>query len=185
MNKLPLLSSAEDKRLDLLRRFYYNSLPVYADKEEKDFVDKERRFKAIPYGGTSLINDIARLKKLIPKSGIPSFLDVGCGKGNVLNMANSLGFDITGIEFREKYRSCVPYNCFFKCMDAFDYKRYGKHDVIYYYVPIADGVKMTALTTIIVNQMKKGAFLYAIGHCPSRQDMDKLKEISYCIWQKV
>lgn len=93
------------------------------------------------------------------------FVDVGCGIGSKLILANdlSLGVDLVGIEIETSYaevaRKLVP-SADIRCQDAMTVD-YSEFDVIYFYCPFRDLKKERALEEHIVNTAKSGAYILA------------------------
>lgn len=100
------------------------------------------------------------------------FLDVGCGVGNILTMAETYYrsfydtkrekvLEIAGIEHdyrlaqlaRESTRRNIEQ------MDALKFARYGEYDIIHYYRPIKDIGLMMKLEDKIEDEMRVGAVI--------------------------
>jgi SAM-dependent methyltransferase len=100
------------------------------------------------------------------------FLDVGCGPGNVMLIANSFGFVPFGIEYNPVLVQSAPYRELKQYspveteggiyqQDAFEFLHYGDFDVVYLYCPIAVHNLETNLENLIERQLKKGAIYIA------------------------
>jgi len=87
------------------------------------------------------------------------FLDVGCGLGNKVWIAQSLGFDAYGLEINAKYAEiaseCVGADRIF-CHDGITFQGYEDYDVIYFYNPMPTD----ELESAILERAKKGAIIY-------------------------
>ena len=91
-----------------------------------------------------------------------SFMDIGCGIGNILLFAEQFGFDIHGIEKddypRETASSLLDtdqiYNANIRTFGEFD-----KFDVLYYFCPLTDGQR--EFERQIEDVMRPGAILIA------------------------
>ncbi|HID97572.1 MAG TPA: class I SAM-dependent methyltransferase [Thermodesulfobacteriaceae bacterium] len=99
-----------------------------------------------------------------------SFLDVGCGIGNILLIAEEFRFEVFGLE-KDEYpfamaSELIGQDRIFR-EDIRNYKNYGDFDVIYYYCPLTDGPPQMELEILIEDQMKPGAILIA-NHKRSR-----------------
>jgi len=71
-----------------------------------------------------------------------SFLDIGCGIGNILLFAEQFGFDAHGIEKdlypRETASSLLDTDQIYD-EDIRNFERYGDFDILYYFCPLTDG----------------------------------------------
>lgn len=96
----------------------------------------------------------------------PTFLDAGCGVGNILMLASSADFDAYGLEFDKKTveyaRKVNPLWRRIKVRNILFYKEYSKFDVIYYYCPLV-GEKEKKFERCVCNQMKVGGILLPFG----------------------
>lgn len=95
-----------------------------------------------------------------------SFLDIGCGIGNIVLLANEIGFDAYGLEYNSKIyniakRIISSHHIFKGNMTSF--KDYGKYDILYYYLPMADGEAMTKFATKLAKAVKPGAYIIPDG----------------------
>jgi len=92
-----------------------------------------------------------------------TFLDVGCGYGNIMALANFNGFKVSGIEIDKRLidigKTLWGKGFKFYNENAFKFKKYKDFDVIYYYCPMRDVEKEKELEEIIERKMKKGAYL--------------------------
>ena len=91
-----------------------------------------------------------------------SFVDIGCGFGNVMLFAEQFGFDVYGIEkdpasiqvaldFFEPHRLIHA--------DIRSYDNYQQFDVIYYFCPLTEGER--EFEEFLEDRIKKGAILIA------------------------
>jgi SAM-dependent methyltransferase len=102
---------------------------------------------------------------------VKRFLDVGCGPGNVMLIAESLGFLPTGIEYNPSLVRRAPYPRLelysaenargIYQQDAFKFVHYGDFDVVYLYCPVANHGLEVMLENLIESQLKKGAIYIA------------------------
>lgn len=94
----------------------------------------------------------------------PRLLDVGCGIGNVLLIAEQFGFEVYGFE-KDEY----PFRVAAKLIgeeritqaDIWTYQGYGEYEVIYYYRPFSGRIQQLRFEKLIEDTMKKGAILIA------------------------
>jgi len=114
----------------------------------------------------------------------PKFLDVGCGMGNVMIIANALGFKTYGIEFDHKIVQLVKklHNPQIKKGiikdDITTYTNYSKYDIIYYYVPIKNGDIMQDCAKRIADQAKDNAIIIPCGFSYTFVKDERFKSIS-------
>jgi SAM-dependent methyltransferase len=114
-------------------------------------VDKESEFF------NNIIID-ARFLKDLYKIFKPhmSFLELGCGVGNVLRFAKNIGFKVTGIEINQ---NLIQDNTEVINMDIQKYpvENYKNYDVIYIYRPLKNGYD--DYINLIIDNMKSGSIL--------------------------
>jgi len=144
------------------------------------------------------------MEKLTTKQ--PLFLDVGCGIGNIMLYAESLGMEPNGIEYDYRILNQALYpsiyteriymvgygkytypktHTIYHC-DAFKFKGYREYDVIYMYCPVGNVRREQKLEEKIENEMKEEAYYICMGK-QSRKIMrdDRFERIDDCVWQKI
>ena len=92
------------------------------------------------------------------------FIDIGCGIGNVLLVAEQMDFDVWGIEKDE-----FPFKVAAKLLgsqrvsqtDIWHYDDYATFKVIYYFRPFHDGTLQRKFELFIENQLQPGGILIA------------------------
>lgn len=93
-----------------------------------------------------------------------SFLDAGCGIGNIMMLAMGVGFDAHGLEFDpvtiEFARGINPWWQRIREQNILTCNDYGKFDVVYYFCPIAN-VKQEEFEKRVEDQMTVGSLLIA------------------------
>jgi len=126
-----------------------------------------------------------------PGAPPPTFLDIGCGIGNVLLFAEQVGFDIYGIE-KDQYPFYVASRMLgsgrISQDDILDYDRYGDFDVVYYFCPLTDGALQKNFELQVENSLRPGAILIA-----NYKRSDKIKQdprfrklnIDLPVWEKI
>ncbi len=118
------------------------------------------------------------------------FLDVGCGIGNILLVAEQYGFDVFGFEKDEA-------SCRFAMEilgkervwleDAWKFEKYADFDVVYFFRPLPEAGPQSKLEQLIEDRIKPGAIL--IGNLrlgtsiEEDQRFTRLHE-DFPIWQK-
>jgi len=121
----------------------------------------------------------------------PSFVDVGCGIGNILIFAEQFLFDVYGIE-KDEYTVRIAEDLIGKnrieAADITVYPDYARFDVIYYFCPLPDHDPQKKLELYIEDEMKIGAILIANRKKSTAIDKDpRFKRLSGVlpIWEKV
>lgn len=120
-----------------------------------------------------------------------SFLDVGCGIGNILLIAEQFGFDVYGIE-----KDAYPFQVAARLVgadkisqdDIWTYDRFGSFDVIYYFRPFSDREPQYRFEKRIEEQMRAGAILIANHKNSNDIDSDqRFRRLSrdLPVWQKI
>ncbi|MBA3004470.1 MAG: class I SAM-dependent methyltransferase [Desulfurivibrio sp.] len=166
-----------------------------AAKETRNDTDCEYPFVAMDtrqiFSQLGFVSAFLDLDQESPAAPMPRLLDVGCGIGNVLVIAEQFGFDVYGIE-KDEY----PFQVAAKLIgeeriaqaDIWTYEGYGEYEVIYYYRPFSGRVQQLRFEKLIEDSMKTGAILIA-NHKNSEaigQDsrFEKLSP-SLPIWRKI
>lgn len=113
-----------------------------------------------PNASFSILRFMSNLRFIQKTCGVGSrFLDVGCGLGNKVWIAQTLGFDACGLEINKKYAEiageCVGVNRII-CGDGTTFSNYDQYDVIYFYNPMPSD----EIETAIIRNAKKGAIIY-------------------------
>ena len=168
--------SAEE--YDEIRERHSNMMDIFNQIFESFSDEHKRRFREnthypfIPRSSYGVISHLQFLNKFIKNENDEHclrFLDVGCDAGNVLLLANAIfrwPMHAWGIErdrklclmARQFVGSCYDSEYVFN-MDAFNFKKYHKFDIIYYYCPIANHELQKKLELLIEKKMKVGAYL--------------------------
>ena len=119
-----------------------------------------------------------------------TFLDIGCGTGNVLLIAEQFDFDVYGIE-KDDYPCTIARQLIDDAKilqeDIRGYKHYDKYDVVYYFCPFSDGKQQRQFERFIEDQMRTGGILIANQKRSEDIASDaRFKKIHehYHIWQK-
>lgn len=137
-------------------------------------VDKESKFF------NNIIIDVRFLKDFY-KIYQPNltFLELGCGVGNVLRFAKNIGFKVTGLEIDN---NLIQDNTEVINMDILNYpsENYKNYDVIYIYRPLKNGYD--DYINLIVENMKSGSILVT----PMTLQNNKiLKSVGSFMYQKL
>jgi len=94
----------------------------------------------------------------------PRFLDIGCGIGNVLLIAEQFGFDVRGIE-KDPYSfpiaaRLIGQDKIFQA-DIWSYEGYGDFEVLYYFRPFCQREQQLRFERLVEDRMRPGAVLIA------------------------
>ena len=93
-----------------------------------------------------------------------SFVDLGCGAGNVLKYANNIGYEVTGVEFNETLiKYLEDYNYYTNDIKNLDKEFYKNYDVIYCYRPLKDEELIIYINKVI-EYMGVGNYLVIPNH---------------------
>jgi hypothetical protein len=122
------------------------------------FSDGDLRYH--PNASFSAIRFISNLRMIQKLNGVGNrFLDVGCGLGSKVWIAQALGFEAHGLEINPNYAAiageCVGTDRIV-CHDGITFPAYDHYDVIYFYNPMPTN----ELETAILKNAKKGAIIY-------------------------
>lgn len=94
----------------------------------------------------------------------PTLLDVGCGIGNVMLLAEQLGFDVYGIE-KDPHPYGIACRLFdrqrVRDADIWSYENYQSFQVIYYFRPFADRELQLRFERMIEERLQPGGILIA------------------------
>lgn len=126
---------------------------------------KNKSYPFIPYPSYSAVEQIyVAFNRLGSEWNKYSFLDAGCGIGNIMLLANKAGFIAHGLEIDPtilKTASKINRSMFLNMekQSIMTYKHYGYHDVIYYYCPYASCKKERLFEERVENEMKVGAIV--------------------------
>ncbi len=120
-----------------------------------------------------------------------SFLDIGCGTGNVLVIAEQFEFDVYGFE-KDEHPVKVAKRFIGEDRvtqeDIWAYEGYRKFDVVYYFCPFSDGETQRRFEEMVEEKMKPGSILIANQKRSEKIGQDerfrRLNE-KYQIWEKV
>lgn len=186
-------NEANDVFFNIINRFI-GCYSLDAAKETRNDTDCEYPFVAMDtkqiftqLGFASALLGIDQEK---PAAVLPRFLDVGCGIGNVLLIAEQFGFDVYGIE-KDEYPFQIANRLIGEKRiiqaDIWSYESYGEYDVIYYYRPFSGREPQLRFEKLIEETMKTGALLIANHKNSEAIDQDNRFEKlspSLPIWRK-
>lgn len=170
--------------ISILRNYdSYFSRMLSFSQEKKQTTANGKHYHFIPARSQKVLMN--QFEALIPmfKNPRPRFIDCGCGIGNIIMLANQVGYACSGIEFDKDTcdiaKSIVGYNSTIYKGDITRHKYYNQYDLIYFYVPIRNISKMEMFIRKVIKHSKLGAVLYSYGgsyHSYMSKD-GRLKEI--------
>lgn len=119
------------------------------------------------------------------------FIDIGCGIGNIMLLAEMAGFSIFGIEKDtpsfETARSLVGAE-YVSQEDIWNFNKLGDYDLIYYFRPFCEKITQLRFERHIEDQIKPGSVLIANRKMDDTIDSDKrFKRLSaeLPVWYKI
>ena len=122
---------------------------------------------------------------------LPRLLDVGCGIGNVLLIAEQFGFEVYGIE-KDDYSFPIAAKLIgedrIAQADIWKYGNLGEYEVIYYYRPFSGREQQLRFESLIEDKIKTGAILIANHKNSAAIDKDQRFERlspTLPIWRKI
>lgn len=137
----------------------------------------ENNFGFIP----SLVQYVVQLNDIFEEG--MTFIDLGCGPGNVLSYANRIGYDVLGVEWNEDLikNTKGKYNIIKEDITKLDPKVWSDKDVVYCYVPLRYGYR--EFVDKIASNMKSGSYLFTPEFFPG--DIDGFVRINKYIIKKI
>ena len=171
----------------------------YKDNKNDDLIwNRNKKMSAYGFVPTKHIKELVKiltttLSYLRKKYNTDSFsfLDAGCGVGNILLMAQIVGFSkVHGIELdprtvkiaRRLLGSMHSSNFRIINSDLSKYNKYKNYDVIYYYQPIQPSSKqLMKFLSLMRDNMKIGAIVITNGTNPFCDDR-RFKKIKSVPW---
>lgn len=159
--------------------------------------DEDGRFYYIPLSNAQFLAQLKTARIILNINSTPGrcFIDVGCGIGSKVFLANGHGFHAHGIEFREEYvevakklvsSSYSGNGCKTPLIikgDALKFD-YSQFDVIYFYCPIANYEKEKELEKLIIKTAKPGAVILANNYRYDVFNDKSLKSLGNCVFVK-
>lgn len=166
-----------------------------AAKETSNDTDCEYPFVAMDtrqiFAQFSFVSTFLGLDPAEQTARQPRILDVGCGIGNVLLIAEQFGFEVHGIE-KDDYSFRIAAKLIgeerIAQADIWSYEGYGDYEVVYYYRPFSGRDQQLRFEKLIEEKMQTGAILIANHKNSDAIDRDSRFEKlspSLPIWQKI
>ncbi len=159
-----------EKTLASYNRYFEYKIDPYCNKDKRRNINK-KHYPFIPaYFNMGLIVVLSNLLKRL-KNETPSpyrFLDCGCGIGNVMMLANAIGFNAEGIEYdgmtyriAKEITGRLTGDKRVSIMrgDITKFRGYKNYDVIYFYIPISEHEKMQLFMDRLKEKTRVGAYI--------------------------
>jgi SAM-dependent methyltransferase len=139
---------------------YANCNRVYADHTEP-------WYPYIPFDMATFIHEMEVLRQMLRPNGHirPKFIDVGCGVGTKLIIAQQFGFECYGIELDAELVKIAKQLRFQVERGNAIRADYSIYDAIYFYCPIRDPELEAKLERRIINTAKPGALIVGNMKC--------------------
>jgi len=158
--------------LSLYNRYFSNELRFTSTSRKR--TENGKHYHFIP--SCSTIPILGCLEELFDyfhkpfKHDSPKFLDCGCGIGNIVALANAVGFYACGIEYDTKtYKVACKLQGLNRDNiikgDIIKFEKYSQFDVIYFYLPISSDIKMNVFRKKLMDDMRVGAILVSYNGC--------------------
>lgn len=114
-----------------------------------------------------VLDTLIAIKTRFPVTGnYPKFLDAGCGIGQIVHLAQYVGYQAYGIDLDDdmlkegrKMFSKYHNRPFLTKADITKYRNYSKYDVVYYYCPMNNHDKEVKFERYVDKKVKIGAII--------------------------
>lgn len=163
---LPSGLSAAGQLLDALDGLQLERLgqPPYASRELHGYV-------SLPLERWCFSMDIARDHLIFTQpggwSGNETYLELGCGLGTKMRLAQLLGWQVAGIELHEPLADhCRGLGLACESADAREFEEYRFFDLVYWYRLCTDLQAERELLAYVSGLMRPGALLFHAGDPP-------------------
>lgn len=173
------MTNEESKKLNVFRDIamdLISGMGKIANKNlPKTHIRKNRCYPFIPYNLNSAYNFLTIAYDTFDSENNyikPTFLDCGCGIGNIALLAANIGYkNVAGIEFSKKIANIAeattesPRRRVWKVIrdNVLTFKHYHEYDVIYYYCPIIDRELEKKFERRVQKHMSIGSLVIALG----------------------
>lgn len=161
------ITKLHKRSIELAHSFYINSkrdfLGRHYTKEQLEKSEKLGYYPFIPNRSTEeLISAILKITAWTKRSDL-KFLDLGCGVGNIMLVAELLGLQAKGVEVDQDYIVRADYpmhsNIILGDLLEIDTKQFEDIDIYYAYVPLRNSELMLKVLTRFYSAAKQGAYL--------------------------
>jgi len=118
----------------------------------------------------------------------PKFLDIGCGIGNIVLLAQAVGYAADGLEYVPDTCEVAEQMCggakIFKA-DMNKFEHYGNYDVLYYYQPMVGIDDMERFARKLAKEVKPGAYVISHGFNETFQESTEFYHVhGHYVWKK-
>ena len=138
---------------------FYASLGYVVNMEE----DARIKDGYYPYIAFDIADFVQILVSVVKEYNVKSFIDVGAGFGDKVNIASKFVKKSHGIEYLDSYvRQARKFGVTLIKADAFNFHRYHNYDLVYMYHPIQDKKLYAELVNTILGRMRKGSILLEV-----------------------
>jgi len=159
----------ESEEFDLFFNIINRFIGHYTRKSQRRTIndtDTEYPFVAMDtrqvFAEIKLVRDYLDTNLDKPAGHAWSFIDIGCGIGNILLFAEQFGFNVHGIEkddYPRKTASSLLFTDQIYNADIRTFDRYDTFDVLYYFCPLTDGQR--EFERHLEEKIRTGAILIA------------------------
>ena len=165
------------------------------DSQRQSQNDPESEYPFVPMDTRQVYDQVKFVRDLLadthPQETAPTFLDIGCGIGNVLLFAELMDFAVSGLE-KDEHPCSIATRLIgpehIARQDLWEYDDYHTFDVIYYFRPFHDGAMERRFERYIEDQLRPGGVLIANRKMSQEIDTDpRFNRLhpTMPIWQKV
>lgn len=121
-------------------------------------IEGNRCWNFVPHEGSAVAKYLIAIKKAEKRQ--LNFLDLGCGIGNMLILANILGYKSIGVEYNEELVKIARriYSSHIIQYNILNIENFLEYDVIYMYRPIDDEKVLKKLMQKIITKAKIGTY---------------------------
>jgi len=137
------------------------------ESQQKSQNDAAKEYPFVPMDTRQMFQEIqvaADYLRQRGRWGKADFIDIGCGIGNVLLVAEELGFRVRGIE-KDPHPCAIAQKLIgvdkVSQEDIWAYDGFHNFDVIYYFRPFHDGESQRRFERLIEDSLKRGGVLIA------------------------
>ena len=189
------IATANDDERDILFGVINRFIGYFTrDSQRQCQNDPECEYPFVPMDTRQVYDQVKFVRELLAETHperTPTFLDIGCGIGNVLIFAELMDFAVSGLE-KDEYPCTIATRLIgpeqIARQDIWEYDDYHLFDCIYYFRPFHDGSMERRFERYIEDQLRLGGVLIANRKMSQEIDSDprfnRLRP-TMPIWQKV
>ena len=179
-NDQKLNEALEDER-DILFGIINRFIGYFTrDSQRESKNDAGTEYPFVPMDTRQVYAQVKFVRDYLYDKGLASqswrFIDIGCGIGNVLLVAEQMDFEVWGIEKDEfpcKIAAKLISPRRISQTDIWEYEDYGQFKVIYYFRPFHDGNIQRKFERFIEDQLQPGGILIANRKMSQEIDTDR------------